>query len=158
MIRRAAQLYASLRWQSLAIVALCAIAASLVLALSRPIVMFVDGERVDSDVAPVTTASDRAYVPLRSIADALGAEIEVDAKTGKIDVTLGGQTLALRPGDRQAKVNGMPLTFKRAPFRVRGRVLVPLDAVARALGVRASYDPRTARIEVVTPGIGQANP
>ena len=44
--------------------------------------MLVDGERVDSDVPPVTTASEKAFVPLRSIADALGAETEVDAKTG----------------------------------------------------------------------------
>jgi hypothetical protein len=59
-------------------------------------------------------------------------------------------------GDTHATVNGMPLTFKHAPFRVRGRVLISLDAVARALNVRASYNPRDARIEVVTPGIGQA--
>jgi hypothetical protein len=156
MIRRVAALYGALRWQGLVLIVIAALIAALVLALSRPIEMFVDGERVDSDVAPVTTANDKAYVPLRSIADALGAEIEVDGKTGNIDVTLGGQTLELRPGDRHAKVNGMPLTFKRAPFRVRGRILVSLDAVARALNVRASYDPRTARIEVVTRGIGQA--
>jgi len=42
-----------------------------------------------------------------------------------------------------------------APFRVRGRVMISLDAVARALNVRARYDARNARIEVVTPGIGE---
>ncbi len=61
--------------------------------------MLVDGERVDSDVAPITTASERAFVPLRSIADALGAETEVDAKNGAIDVVLGGQSLRVRVGD-----------------------------------------------------------
>ena len=50
-------------------------------------------------------------------------------------------------GDTRATVNGMPLTLKHAPFRVRGRVMVELKAVARAFNVRASYDPRTARIE-----------
>ena len=34
--------------------------------------------------------------------------------------------------------------------------MISLDAVARALHVRAKYDPRDARIEVVTPGIGEA--
>jgi hypothetical protein len=155
VIRRAAQLYGSLQWRGVVLIVCVALLASLVLALSRPIVMFVDGERVDSDVAPVTTASESAYVPLRSVADALGAETEVD-KSGSIEVTLGERSLVLRVGDRHAKVNGMPLTLKRAPFRVRGRVLVSLDAVATALGVRAHYDARTARIEVVTPGVGQA--
>jgi Copper amine oxidase N-terminal domain len=136
-------------------VAAAALFASVMLAFSRPIAMFVDGERVDSDVPPITTASERAYVPLRSIADALGAETQVDPKTGAVDVVLGSQSLRVRVGDQHATVNGMPLTLKHAPFRVRGRVMISLDAVARALHVHAKYDPRNARIEVVTPGIGQ---
>ncbi len=155
MIRRTAELYGALRWRSLVVLVVCALGISSLLAFSRPIVMLVDGERVDSDVAPVTTGNAKAFVPLRSVADALGAETEVDGKSGKISVVLGGQTLQLRVGDTHASLNGMPFTLKHAPFRVRGRVLISLDAVARALNVRASYDPREARIEVVTPGIGQ---
>lgn len=142
--------------RQLTAVAVAALFASVLLAFSRPIVMFVDGERVDTDVAPVTTANEKAFVPLRSIADALGAETEVDAKTGGVDVVLGNQSLRLHVGDPHATLNGMPFTLKHAPFRVRGRVMVSLDAVARALRVRAKYDARNARIEVVTPGIGQA--
>jgi hypothetical protein len=140
----------------LAFVAVAALFASVLLAFSRPIAMFVDGERVDSDVPPITTPSERAYVPLRSVADALGAETEVDPKTGAVEVVLGTQSLRVRVGDPHAKLNGMPFTLKHAPFRVRGRVMISLDAVARALHVHAKYDPRNARIEVVTPGIGQA--
>ncbi len=140
----------------LAFVGVAALFASVLLAFSRPIAMFVDGERVDSDVLPITTASQRAYVPLRSIADALGAETEVDSKSGLVHVVLGTQSLRVRVGDTHATLNGMPFTLKHAPFRVRARVMISLDAVARALHVHAKYDPRTARIEIVTPGIGQA--
>ena len=87
-------------------------------------------------------------MPLRSIADALGAETDVDAKARPIDVVLGGQSFRVRVGDTHATLNGMPITLKHAPFRVRGRVMISLDAVARALHVRATYDPRNARIEV----------
>ncbi len=155
MIARARELYAALGWRELAAVAAAGLGIAALLAFSRPIVVLVDGERVESDVAPVTTASDRAYVPLRSIADALGAETEADAKGG-ITVVLGGQVLRVRVGDAHATLDGMPLTLKHAPFRVRGRVMISLDAIARALHVRATYDPRQARIEVRTPGIGQA--
>jgi len=156
MKRRIAELYGGSAWRILGLVALAAVIAASLLAFSRPIVMLVDGERVDTDVPPVTTANAKAFVPLRSIADALGAETEVDAKAGTISVILGSQTLTVRVGDPHATVNGMPLSLKHAPFRVRGRVLISLDAVARALNVRARYDPREARIEVITPGIGQA--
>ena len=140
----------------LTIVAIAALFASSLLAFSRPIAMFVDGERVDSDVPPITTASERAYVPLRSIADALGAQTQVDSKTNGVEVVLGPQSLRVRVGDQHATLNGMGFTLKHAPFRVRGRVMISLDAVARALHVHAKYDRRNARIEVVTPGIGQA--
>lgn len=133
-----------------------ALIASILLVFSRPIEMLVDGERVDTDVAPVTTASEKVYVPLRSIADALGAQTESDAKNGSVNVVLGAQSLRVRVGDRHATVNGMSFTLKHAPFRVRGRVMVSLDAVARALHVHARYDVRDARIEVITPGIGMA--
>jgi hypothetical protein len=156
MIHRIGQLYASLSLRRLAFIAVTALVVSLLLVISRPIVMLVDGERVDSDVPPVTTVSDRAYVPLRSVADALGAETEVDGKTGSVDVVLGNQALHVRVGDTHATLNGMPFTLKHAPFRVRGRVMISLDAVAHALHVRARYDPRNARIEVITPGIGEA--
>jgi len=155
MIARARELYATLGWRELAAVACVALGIAAVLAFSRPIVVLVDGERVESDVAPVTTASDKAYVPLRSIADALGAETEVDAKGG-VTVVLGGQALRVHVGDAHATLDGMPLTLKHPPFRVRGRVMISLDAIARAFNVRASYDARQARIDVRTPGIGQA--
>jgi Copper amine oxidase N-terminal domain len=155
MIRRTAELYAALSLRGLTLIAVVALAISAMLAFSRPIEMLVDGERVDTDVAPVTTASQRAFVPLRSLADALGAETQVDPKTGEVDVVLGGQSLRVRVGETHATVNGMPLTLKHAPFRVRGRVMISLDAIARALHVHAKYDPRNARIEVMTPGIGQ---
>lgn len=156
MIRRSAELYAGLTWRGVVLVGVAALTISALLALSRPIVMLVDGERVDSDVAPVTTTSEKAFVPLRSVADALGAETQVDPKTGAIDVVLGEQTFHVRVGDTHATVDGMPFTLKHAPFRVRGHVMISLDAVARALHVQARYDARNARIEVITPGIGEA--
>ena len=136
--------------------ALVAIVASGLLAFSRPAVIMVDGQRVESDVPPVTTTADRVFVPLRSVADALGAQTDLDDKTGRIDVVRGNQSLRVRIGDTHATLNGMPLTLKHPPFRVRGRVMISLKTVASAFGVRASYDPRTQRIDVLTPGIGQA--
>jgi Copper amine oxidase N-terminal domain len=148
--------YRAPSWRTLWLTAAVALVVSVLLAFSRPAVMMVDGERVDSDVPPITTTSDHVFVPLRSIADALGAETTIDEKTGGVDVIRGNESLRLRVGDEHATLNGMPLTLKHAPFRVRGRVMVSLKTVATAFGVRASYDPRTARIDVLTAGIGQA--
>jgi Copper amine oxidase N-terminal domain len=149
-------IYRAPSWRALCVTAVVALIASALLAFSRPAVMMVDGERIDSDVPPITTASDKVFVPLRSIADALGAETTIDDKTGRVDVIRGNQSLRLRIGDDHATLNGMPLTLKHVPFRVRGRVMVSLKTVAAAFGVRATYDSRTARIDVLTAGVGQA--
>jgi hypothetical protein len=140
--------------RSIAFAAALAAIASLVLALSRPIDMIVDGQPVESDVPPVSTTGNRVYVPVRSLADALGAQTIVDGTS--IYIVRGSQSLRLRVGDVHATMNGMPFTLKTAPFRVRGRVMVGLRAMARAFEVQASYDARAARVEVMTPGIGEA--
>jgi Copper amine oxidase N-terminal domain len=150
--------YRALSWQSVTLTAVAALAVSALLAFSRPATMMVDGERVESDVPPITTSSERAFVPIRTVSDALGAETVIDPKNGEIDVIRGNQSLRLKIGDIHATLNGMPMTLHHAPFRVRGRVMISLNTVAQAFNVRATYDPRTARIDILSPGIGQAPP
>jgi hypothetical protein len=139
-----------------ALTTVVAMTASAFVAFSRPIDMVVDGESVASDVPPVATPGNHIYVPVRTLADALGAQTSVEGRT--IVVVRGSQSVRLRVGDVHATVNGMPLTLEHAPFRVRGRVMVGLRALAQAFSVHASYDPRSARIAVMTPGIGEASP
>ncbi|MDE2481803.1 MAG: copper amine oxidase N-terminal domain-containing protein [bacterium] len=148
--------YRAPRLQTLILTAVIATMASGLFALARPIEIVVDGQHVHSDVPPVQGLSEKIYVPLRSVADALGAQTIVDGDA--IAVVRGNQSLRLRVGDVHAHFNGMGFTLKHAPFRVRGRVMIGLKAMADAFGMRASYNARTARVDLVTPGIGAANP
>ena len=141
-------------WRTLLVTGTVALVAASFLAFSRPVVMMLDGQRIESDVPPVTSVGDNVFVPIRSIADALGAETIVD--DGRIYVVRGNESLRLQVGNTHARLNGMPLTLHHAPFVVRGRVMISLRTVATAFNVRVSYDRRTARIDVLTPGIGQA--
>jgi hypothetical protein len=45
--------------------------------------------------------------------------------------------------------------MRHAPFRVRGRVMIGLKPISDAFGVAANYDPRTARVEILS-GVGAA--
>jgi hypothetical protein len=144
-------------WQTLVLTATIATFASALLAFSRPVDVIVDGQHIESDVPPVQTAADKVYVPLRSLAEALGAETVVDAHGEKIAIVRGNQSLRLTVGDEHATLNGMPMTLHNPPFRVRGRVMVSLSAISRALGVRTIYDARTSRVDVLSPGVGDAH-
>ena len=126
--------------------------ASLFCALEQPAALSVDGQRILSDVPPVTTVS-RAYIPIRAVADGLGGATSYDAKSGNVVVTRGADVLRMKVGSVQAKINGKQLTLKRAPFVVRGRAMVGLNVVKRAFGTQVAYDARDRKIDVVTPGV-----
>ena len=140
--------------QTLVLTGVAALVASAMLALAHPAQLRIDGQQVESDVPPITTASQQVFVPLRAVANALGAQIL--AHGDRVYVIRGKQSLRLQIGSVHATLNGMPLTLKRAPFRVRGRVMMGIKALAVALNVHVDYNPRTSRVDVLTPGIGQA--
>ena len=133
-----------------------ALFGSLTFALSKPVEVRVDGQPVISDVPPVTTAKG-VFVPLRPVGDALGAETKYERKSGDVVITRGDQTLKLKVGSIHARINGMPVTLKHAPFRVRGRVMVSLHAVQQVFGVRVKFDKMTARVDLNTPGVSEVS-
>ena len=132
--------------------AVLALLGSLTFAYSKPVEMRVDGQQVISDVPPVTTPKG-VYVPLRPVSDALGAETRYERKSGDVVVTRGDQTVRFKVGSTHANLNGMPVTLRHAPFRVRGRVMLSLHEVQQVFGVRVKFDKVTARVDVNTPGV-----
>jgi hypothetical protein len=132
--------------------AVTALAASLALALSTPTTISVDGQRLGSDVAPVTTP-DGAYLPLRVVSDASGARTSYDSRSGQITVRRGSEVLAMHIGTTTANMNGHRITLAKAPFAVRGRVMVASATISRAFGSTVRYDARHDRVIVRTPGV-----
>ncbi|HMD02862.1 MAG TPA: copper amine oxidase N-terminal domain-containing protein [Candidatus Baltobacteraceae bacterium] len=133
-----------------------AVVAAAVMSLSSPASLRIDGQRMISDVPPVTTPKGEAFVPLRVVAETLGAEANYDAKTGLIELTRGNDTMHMRVGDKVATLNGNRMTLKHAPFSVRGRTMVSLNTIARAFGTTVHYDGAHAKIDVMSPGLIEA--
>jgi hypothetical protein len=140
----------------LLVTVLIATIASVMVAASQPPTMHIDGQKITSDVPPVTSLKGEAFVPLRPVAEALGAEMSYDHKTGTVEVLHGNDKLRLRVGEKVATLNGNKMTLKHAPFAVRGRMMVGLNAIRRAFGSRVSYDAARAKIDVMTPGVVEA--
>ena len=141
---------------AIALTAAAALAASLAFSFSKPIEVRVDGQPIISDVPPVSSAKEGVFVPLRPVSDALGAQTRYEHRSGDVLVTRGDETLHLKVGSTHAKLNGMPMTLRHPPFRVRGRVMLSLKAVGQAFGVRVKFDKVTARVDVDTPGVMSA--
>jgi hypothetical protein len=135
---------------------LVATVASIMIAASQPASLRIDGQRITSDVPPVTSLKGEAFVPLRVVAETLGADTNYDPKTGLIELVRANDTLRMRVGDKTATLNGNRMTLHHAPFAVRGRTMVSLNAIARAFGSKVHYDGAHAKIDIVTPGVVEA--
>lgn len=127
--------------------------ASLSLALSTPATISVDGQRVASEVPPVTTLDGHAYLPLRALAEASGAQASFDAQTGAIVIRRGTDVLAMHAGSQKARLNGHTVTLAHAPFTVRGRTMVAGTTISRTFGSTVRFDPKHQRVVVRTPGV-----
>jgi hypothetical protein len=113
--------------------------------------MDIDGQRVVSDVAPVT-AGGVAYLPIRAISEAAGATASFDAESRTLIVRRGTESLRMTIGNRRAIFDGHAIELAHAPFAVHGRVMVRGVDVATILGSAVHYDARRGRIDVRTPG------
>jgi hypothetical protein len=114
--------------------------------------MSVDGQRIVTDVAPVTTVAS-AYLPIRAISEATGGTTTFDESSRTITVRRGRDVLKLRLGERAAVLNGKRVTLAHAPFTVRGRAMVPSSIIGDAFGSSVRYDARRAKVDVRTPGV-----
>lgn len=85
-------------------------------------------------------------VPLRPIAEWMGAEVEYRAPV--VEVRLGRRVVSLKVGARQATVNGQVKKLA-TPAKVYGSVLcVPVRFVAEALGCEVEYMSEGSQVEV----------
>ncbi len=112
------------------------VSEAVVLVLESP-KSFKDGELTYVDennhaVAP-KLIGDYTYVPLRFVAEALGAEVGFDPATRKVTVSNATRSIELTIDSKDALVNGEVHTMANAAIIDGDRTLVPLREVANLL-------------------------
>ncbi|MGE5373212.1 MAG: copper amine oxidase N-terminal domain-containing protein [Solirubrobacterales bacterium] len=107
--------------------------------------MIVAGQYKTLEVAPYIK-SGRTYVPIRNLADALGATTAWDAATQKVTITKGTKTVELTIGQMTAKVNGADQAMDVAPEITGGRTMLPARYVAEGLGFTVTFDDATKQV------------
>ncbi|MBR3942968.1 MAG: family 16 glycosylhydrolase [Clostridia bacterium] len=85
--------------------------------------------------------NDRTMVPIRFIAEALGATVGYDEATRGITITLGDTTVTLQIGSDQMLINGTPYTLDAPAYEENGRTLVPVRAVSEGLNQKVTFVP-----------------
>jgi len=94
--------------------------------------LHVNGMQVYPDV-PLLVNSGRMVVPIRIIAENLGAVVKWDAARNAAVIQGGGLVVDLPVGSAQATVNGQPIALDAPAVLYSGRTMVPLRFVAEAI-------------------------
>lgn len=114
-----------------------------------------DGALLECDV-PAFIRDGRTMVPVRAVAEKLGAEVKWFAETSEVAIILNGRTVRLKIGSAQALVNGEQVTlYSGVPAMIANyngieRTMVPLRFVSEQLGVWVNWNQESGTAEITT--------
>ncbi|MGE5580163.1 MAG: exo-beta-N-acetylmuramidase NamZ domain-containing protein [Bacillota bacterium] len=110
--------------------------------------VIVDNTHVFFDTDPYIDEQNRTMVPVRAIAEALGAEVTWDAVRYAVTIARNGRTVQLVIGSTVAKVNGEKLPMDTVPLLKDDRTMVPVRFVSEFLGADVDWDDPTRTVLV----------
>ncbi|MEW6182731.1 MAG: stalk domain-containing protein [Bacillota bacterium] len=117
-------------------------------ALAAPKVVL-DGRQLSFDVPPVIDQG-RVLVPMRTIFEALGANIEWDGYTRTVTAAKGQTTISLTAGSRLVSFNGSPALLDVPAKIMNGRTLVPLRFVSIAFDAEVLWTGGTQTVTITS--------
>jgi hypothetical protein len=93
-------------------------------------------------VRPYIDDNDRTMMPVRFVAERLGAAVEWNGQTSQVTIRSGDRTIVMTIGSKTYTVNGVVHTMDTEPIIVQGwnRTVVPIRFVSEALGRAVEWD------------------
>jgi hypothetical protein len=103
-----------------------------------------NGKYLTADVDPVIK-DKRTLVPVRAIAESLGADVDYDATTQVVTIKKVQDTYKLTLGKKEVIKNGekMNLVLDVPAQTIGGRTMVPARFVSEVLGAKVDWDDKT---------------
>ncbi len=118
------------------------VAAGTVLAISLSLPVNVMAAPVP--VASVTVEAAIAdLVPLRAVAESIGAQVSWNQETYQAEVRRGTQSLTVTIGEQKAIVNGAEVHMNKAAELVNETTMVPLDVISQAFQAELEWNDET---------------
>jgi len=116
----------------------------------------VNGVTKTMDVSPISIEG-RTMLPVRFVAEPLGATNSWDGSKGKVTVKLGNTILELWIGSNTAVINGKTIVIDPSnpavkPIIMNSRTMLPMRFVTEKLGCAVEWLPQTGQIKVTYGG------
>lgn len=92
----------------------------------------------------------RTMLPLRSIFETLGAEVEWISSTKTVIATKGSTKVVLKVNSKQAVINGQTKTLDVPAKLINGKTMVPVRFVSEALGAKVDWNAKKNEVTIAT--------
>lgn len=111
--------------------------------------------RIDIDnklVTPYIDTNSRTMVPIRFLAESLGATVDWDGNTQRITIMFNNKKIIMTVGSKEYSIDNAAKVMDTMPVINKGwsRTMVPIRFVAEALGMDVKWDPDN-RLVIVSP-------
>jgi len=84
--------------------------------------------------------NDRTLVPLRTISEELGAQVDLDFSTQTVTIARGGTIVTVQVGSNILLKNGEQIILDVPPQITNGMLMVPIHAIAESFGIEIEPD------------------
>lgn len=111
--------------------------------------VILDGKALVFDTPPVVD-NGHTFVPLRTIFESLGAQIDWNDATKTVTATKDSIKIVLTIGETTASVNSKTINLEAPAKIIAGRTLVPLRFVSEAMGSQVDWDGATQTITITS--------
>ncbi|MGI6751692.1 MAG: stalk domain-containing protein [Anaerovoracaceae bacterium] len=101
--------------------------------------LWVDGKYLETDVHPFIEDS-RTLVPIRSVAEALGFDVDWERATKTVTIDDGINRITMQIDKQYAYHNGKKIRLHKTPMVRDGRTFIPIRDVAETLGKKVDWD------------------
>jgi len=114
--------------------------------------MYVNGKLVILDSVPIVR-NDRTLLPIRFVAEALGAQVGWDEAQQKVTIQDSKTKIEMWINKPTAIVNGKtvyidPANYKVVPILVNGRTMLPVRFVSESLGAQVKWNEAQQKVTI----------
>lgn len=115
--------------------------------------MSLDGERIkiDNEGSVPIIENDTTLLPIRGVAEAIGAEVGYDEPTQTVSLSDDENEVSMQIGSTSIEINGEAQEMAVAAQTVNDRTLIPLRAAAEALGCEVDWNENDQSISLTKP-------
>lgn len=109
--------------------------------------VYVDGGVLLMDTLP-QVKEQRTMVPIRAVAEALGADVKWVEGSDQVVMTRAGRTVVMAFGSTVAMVDGAPVKMDVAPYADQNRTYIPVRYVSEFFGQKVEWEQEKRRVDI----------